>query len=61
MGNVKVRVNISNIARGPSHGKSKVYKLGQEFICTEEEANRLGKDITVIETLTEPVKPSKPR
>jgi len=61
VGNVKVRVNISNIARGPSHEKTVVYKNGQEFICPEEEAAKLGKDVTIIENISEPVKTTKSR
>ena len=61
MGNVKVQVNISNIARGSSHDKSVVYKRGQEFICSDEEAARLGKDVTVLEKIIEPEKPAKTR
>lgn len=56
MVNVKVRVNISNIARGPSHEKTVVYKRGQEFICPESEAAKLGKDVTIIEKIPEPEK-----
>jgi len=54
VGNVRVKVNISNIARGPSHEKTTVYKRGQEFICSEEESKKLGKDVTVLETIEEP-------
>ncbi len=61
MGNVKVKVNISNIARGKSHTESAVYKKGQEFICSEEEAKKLGKDVTILEKIVEQVTPaSKP-
>lgn len=56
MGNVRVKVNISNIARGPSHENVVVFKRGQEFVCSEEEAARLGKDITVLEKIPEPEK-----
>jgi len=57
MGNVKVRVRVSHLATGEiiDGVETKiVYKTGQEFICSEEEAKRLGNSVIIIEKIAEP-------
>lgn len=59
MGNVKVKVRISHLAIG-TIGKDlvedkTVYARGDEFICHEDEAKRLGTSVVVIEKVNEPV------
>jgi len=58
MGNVKVKVRVSHLARGTVKGTEEnttVYKKDQEFICSEEEASALGTSVVVVEKITAPV------
>jgi hypothetical protein len=58
MGNVKVKVRVSHLARGTVNGTEEIKTVlsrGQEFTCSEEEAKRLGTSVIVIEKVNEPV------
>lgn len=54
MGDVKVKVRISNLLIGPSPDNTTQYKHGQEFICSEEEAEYYGTAVTIVEQIIEP-------
>lgn len=48
---LRVKVKISNIAVGPDPTNVTTYKKGQIFECTEELAQKLGKDVEVLGTV----------
>lgn len=55
MGNVKVKVRVSHLARGTVNGTEEIKTVlsrGQEFTCSEEEAKRLGTSVIIVEKVT---------
>jgi len=61
MGNVKVKVRVSHLARGSIDKDlvedKTVFSKGQEFTCSEEEAKQLGTSVVVIERINDTVTP----
>ncbi len=56
MGNVKVKTRVSHLATGEITDGieiKNVYSKGQEFICSEEEAKRLGNSVLIVERIPE--------
>jgi len=56
MGDVKVKVRVSHLATGEIKDgieNKTVYKKDQEFVCSEEEAKRLGNSVFIVEKIPE--------
>jgi hypothetical protein len=55
LGDVKVRVNVSNLLIIPNPTQKPHYRKGEEYICTESDAKSLGQSVTILEYIPEPI------
>jgi hypothetical protein len=53
---VTVQVQNSQVTVGPNPNETTTYRKGQEFVCTEEEAVRMGNAVIIVEPTQEPKK-----